>query len=44
MKKSIYTSPTLDLIDMEIEQGIAVSLNGENGFNDIYLEEEDVEW
>lgn len=29
---------------MEIEQGIAVSLNSENGFNDIYLEEEDVEW
>ena len=43
MKKT-YTQPTLDLTEMEVEQGIAMSTQEVNGINDIYLYEEDVEW
>lgn len=43
MKKT-YTQPSLDLVEMEVEQGIAMSTQTVDGFNDIYLTEENVEW
>ena len=43
MKKT-YTQPTLDLTEMEVEQGIATSTQTVDGINDIYLYEEDVDW
>jgi hypothetical protein len=43
MKKT-YTQPTLDLVEMEVEQGIAMSTQTVDGFDDIYLTEEDVKW
>ena len=43
MKKT-YTQPNLDLVEMEVEQGIAMSTQTVDGINDIYLTEENVEW
>ena len=43
MKKT-YTQPTIDLTEMEVEQGIAMSIASENGISDIYLYEEEVDW
>ncbi len=42
MKKNTYVSPALEVAYMVIEQGIAASANGL--VEDIYLNEEDVEW
>jgi hypothetical protein len=43
MKKT-YTQPSVDLAELEIENGIAMSTQTVNGINDIYLTEEEVEW
>ena len=43
MKKT-YTSPSVELAELEIENGIAMSTQTVDGINDIYLTEEDVEW
>lgn len=43
MKKT-YTQPSVDLTELEIENGIAMSTQTVNGINDIYLTEENVEW
>lgn len=42
--KKLYTQPTLESIEMAIEQGIAASLQTVNGIDDIYLTEEEVNW
>lgn len=42
MKKNTYVSPAVEVAYMVIEQGIAASANGL--VEDIYLNEEDVEW
>lgn len=42
--KKLYTQPTLDLTNIEVEMGIAMSTQTIDGFNDIYLTEENVEW
>lgn len=42
MKKNTYVSPALEVAQMVIEQGIAASANGL--VEDIYLNEEDVDW
>lgn len=42
MKKANYISPTVELTELEVEMGIATSTQTMEGFNDIYLEEEDV--
>ncbi len=42
--KKIYTSPAIEMEIIEVEQGIALSTQTLDGFNDIFLEEEDVEW
>ncbi len=42
--KKLYTQPTLECIEMAIEQGIAASLQTVNGIDDIYLTEEEVNW
>ena len=44
MKNNNYIEPTIDLVEMEVEQGIAMSTQELGGFGDIFLEEEDVEW
>lgn len=44
LMKKLYTQPTLESIEMAIEQGIAASLQTVDGFNDIYLTEEEVDW
>lgn len=44
MKKQNYISPTVDLTKIEIEVGIAMSTQTVDGFSNIYLNEEDVEW
>ncbi len=43
MKNNNYIEPTIDLVELEVEQGIAMSIES-NGFKDIYLEEETIEW
>ena len=43
MKKT-YTNPTLDIVEMTVEMGIAMSTQTVDGINDIYLTEEEVEW
>ncbi len=43
MKKT-YTNPTLDIVEMATEMGIAMSTQTIDGINDIYLTEEDVDW
>jgi hypothetical protein len=43
MKKT-YTQPAIDLVEMEVEMGIAMSTQTVDGINDIYLEEENVVW
>ncbi len=43
MGKNNYLAPSIDLVEMEVEMGIAVSTTVD-GFSDIYLFEEDVEW
>lgn len=43
MKKT-YTQPTIDLTEMEVEMGIAMSTQTVDGINDIYLYEEEVDW
>ena len=43
MKKN-YTSPAIEIENIEVEQGIAMSTQELGGFGDIFLEEEDVEW
>ena len=42
MKKNTYVSPEVEVAYMVIEQGIAASANGL--VEDIYLNEEDVDW
>ena len=43
MKKT-YINPTLDIVEMAVEMGIAMSTQTVDGINDIYLTEEEVEW
>lgn len=43
MKNNNYIEPTIDLFEMEVEQGIAMSIES-NGFEDVYLEEKTIEW
>ncbi len=43
MKKN-YTQPSVDLTELEIENGIAMSTQTVDGINEIYLTEEEVEW
>lgn len=42
--KNNYTSPTVDLTAIEVEMGIAMSTQTIDGFNEIYLTEENVDW
>jgi hypothetical protein len=42
--KKIYTSPSVELAELEIENGIAMSTQTVDGINDIYLTEEEVDW
>lgn len=44
LMKKLYTQPTLESIEMAIEQGIAASLQTVDGIGDIYLTEEEVNW
>ena len=43
MKNNNYIEPTIDLCEMEVEQGIAMSIES-SGFEDVYLEEKTIEW
>ena len=43
MKNNNYIEPTIDLVELEVEQGIAMSIES-SGFEDIYLEEETIKW
>lgn len=42
--KKLYTQPTLESLEMAIEQGIAASMQTVDGIGDIYLTEEEVNW
>ena len=44
MKNNNYIKPAIDLVELEVEQGIAMSTQELEGFGDIFLEEKDVEW
>lgn len=44
MKNNNYIKPAIDLVELEVEQGIAMSPQELGGFGDIFLEEKDVEW
>ena len=44
MRKTNYTSPTIELNNVEVEMGIAMSTQSVDGIADIYLTEEEVEW
>lgn len=44
MKNNNYIKPAIDLVELEVEQGIAMSTQELGGFGDIFLEEKDVEW
>ena len=44
MKKTNYVAPAIESVEMAIEQGIAASIQTVDGFTDIYLTEETVEW
>lgn len=43
MKKTTYVSPSIEHEELLVEQGIAMSIES-NGFEDIYLKEETIEW
>ncbi len=44
MKNNNYIKPAIDLVELEVEQGIAMSTQELGSFGDIFLEEKDVEW
>ena len=44
MKNNNYIKPAIALVELEVEQGIAMSTQELGGFGDIFLEEKDVEW
>lgn len=43
MKKN-YTQPTIEIAEVALEMGIAMSIPSAGGIEDIYLTEEDVIW
>ena len=44
MKNNNYIKPAIDLVELEVEQGIAMSTQELGGFGNIDIPEEDVMW